>query len=243
MRQMHRYARPPPNFDRIPITCQRLAAIVAVMRAVKSLIGSYDLAEFHQFVIAGKHAGCVSQSCRQADCPFAHTLVDDHLHAPHLGGGRLAILHAHDSQAHCTLRGEGRHIDDRATVEEIQVVGQGGPVAVEIRQPIPGGQLFGQDFPRLRCDRRQSQPVMSDHIGGHALIELALVSGIDQRLQIGMRVHVDETRADDTTIGLDGLLRGGAGQMPNRHDLIAIDSDIRPKPGRSRAVNDAAAHY
>ena len=92
---------------------------------------------------------------------------------------------------------QGRDVDRHAAIRERRgVAGQVGPVRLDRVVADPGQQieLIG---PALRSERERGEPTVADHLGGHALVQLALGPAVQQHTDIGMGVHIDEARRDD----------------------------------------------
>ena len=81
--------------------------------------------------------------------------------------------------------------------------------------------------------------MFAHHFGRDALGYLAEAATIQRQAELGMGVHVDETRRDDPPCGINhplGLDRSTA----NISDGIAFDCDVLLHPGASGAVDHMA---
>ena len=157
-----------------------------------------------------------------------------------VGRGR-ALVGADREQPQGALRHQVGGVGGDALVEPVEVLGDAAPGEVEIgRVAVPAGDLPADHVKRGIVDRRVGDSVLADHLGGHALADLREVAGIGEQAQVGMRVHVDESRREHVPGSrVDGLVgarnRSGARDFG---DPAVVDRDVRPVPGRAGAVDD-----
>ena len=72
-------------------------------------------------------------------------------------------------------------------------------------------------------------------------LHLRLVRRIREQLQVGVRVHVDEPRADEEPVGVDHPLGRLVDQASDGGDPAARDADVGAVPRIAGAVDHAAA--
>ena len=63
---------------------------------------------------------------------------------------------------------------------------------------------------------------------------------IHEQRQFGLAEHVDESRRNDASCGVDALPCRGLVEPPDRGDVSRADTDVRGKPGCAGAVDDPA---
>src|SRR6185295_5768514 len=86
---------------------------------------------------------------------------------------------------------------------------------------------------------RPGGTALAEHVGRHALEDLAHRPAIFEDGEIGMGVHVDEAGRDDEALGVDFALALG-GDPADRGDLAALDGEVAVEPGVARAIDDLA---
>ena len=69
---------------------------------------------------------------------------------------------------------------------------------------------------------------------------LAVAGRIDQQRQIRVRVHVDETWADDSPGRVDSPRGGDLREIAKRNNLLAVNADVASIPARTGAIDDDA---
>ena len=82
---------------------------------------------------------------------------------------------------------------------------------------------------------------MTQHLERDALVELRLVGRIDEQLEVGVGVHVDEAGADEQPVGIDHSGRGLGRKSSDRSDTAAGDADVGGEPRIAGPVDDPAA--
>ena len=132
------------------------------------------------------------------------------------------------------------------TVQPVEVLPHRAPVPVEVvRVGVPAGDLLADAVQGGLVDGCVGQAVLAEQFRGDALAELGVVVGVDQQLQVGVRVHVDESRAEHQAGAVDH--RAGSGERARfgerpRHgdpsDQAAGDGDVRGVTGLAGAVHD-----
>ena len=129
-----------------------------------------------------------------------------------------------------------------------------GGVAIEEREEVGDAapsHIWGIAVDRREVDqellqspgRRRSigQAVHSQGLGGYALADLGLMVGVGEQLQVGMRVHIDEARADHVAAGVDGAA-GVDRRRAAGYDLdgVARDGNAGPIAGGPGAIDHRA---
>ena len=67
------------------------------------------------------------------------------------------------------------------------------------------------------------------------------MGGVDEQLEVGVGVHVDEAGTDEQPVGVDHPGRGLARETSDRRDTAAGDADVGAEPRVAGSVDDAAA--
>ena len=138
-----------------------------------------------------------------------------------------------------------------------------GAVVDRLRQPLHGGQVFGEALPspvdaRQHCfgrdvldrgqtareplallgtARRQREAAIAHDHGGDAVPAGAAAEPVPRDLRIHVRVAVDEARRDDQAVGVDRAL-GDRGHASDLDDAPAGDSHVAAVAGGTRAIDD-----
>ena len=134
-------------------------------------------------------------------------------------------------------------IHGRVAVEEVEVLGDGRPGALQRRIALDARVHPEQPPQVLRVvERRVGEAVDTDYLGGDALVHLGHVLRIGQQHQARVAVNVDEAGADDLSRSVDdagGLDLGDV--TPKDADGVALDADGGVDPGVDAAVQYQAA--
>ena len=80
-------------------------------------------------------------------------------------------------------------------------------------------------------------------LGRHALVGLALAAGVVEQRDVGVGVHVDESRAYDVAGGVDAPGRLGVAEGADGLDPAIGYAHVALVAGRVRAVDDGAIQY
>jgi hypothetical protein len=72
--------------------------------------------------------------------------------------------------------------------------------------------------------------------------EMSAIQRAEEEREIGVTVHVDEARTDDPAARVDSLAGRSRGEVADRLDAPAPDSDVGPVRRRAGPVHDEAAH-
>ena len=126
-------------------------------------------------------------------------------------------------------------------VEPVEVLPDGAPGEVEVlRVAVPAGDLPAEHGQRVVVDRRVGQAVLAEHLGRHPLADLGQVVGLQQDLQVGVGVHVDEAGREHEAVGVEhaGGGRRGAARRQDCGDPRAVDEHVGAVPGALRPVDD-----
>ena len=242
VREVQRHARTARDLDAVGIRLERAQPVVAVMRRVVPAVLTHDLEQRDELVVVGVHPRRVGQTGREADRALLERLGQQPLHVRQLVGRRRTVVVAHRAHADRPVRREVGGVDrDPVRVEPVEVLADRAPAPVEPgRILVPAGELPAQLLEHLVGDRGVAEAVLAEHVERHALVHLRLVGRIDEQLQVGVRVHVDEARADEEPVRVDHALRGLVDATDVR-DPAARDADVGAVPGIAGAVDHAAA--
>ena len=118
------------------------------------------------------------------------------------------------SQAQRAVPHQAHDVDGRGAVEARQVLAERSASPVDALgspfQPRSGARSVARTS---RAGGREAEPVLAHDLQRHALVQLHLVRGVGQRLQVGVRVHVGEpgqTTSPSTSI----VRRAGSSSAP-----------------------------
>ena len=203
-------------------------------------------AQREQLGVVGVHAGGVGEPGRQADGPLGHRGAHDLLHRHDVVGARRHVLPPADQRPDHAVRDQvGRVAGDaptlETTVEPVEVLPDGAPGEVEVRRiGVPAGDLLAEHGQRVVVDRRVGQAVLAQQLGRHPLADLGQVVGLQQDLQVGVGVHVDETGCEHEAVGVEHAVGGrrGAARGQDRGDPRAVDEHVGAVAGALRPVDD-----
>ena len=85
----------------------------------------------------------------------------------------------------------------------------------------------------------RGRDALAGELGGDALADLALFARIDQRVQLALAEHVDESGGEREIVQVDAAPRLRFAQVADRRDGVAADADVGPEPGGTGAVDHA----
>ena len=190
--QVQRAAGPPGDHDHLRVRRQRAGTVRPVVRRVEAAVLGHHLAQRDELVGVGVHAGWVGQAAAQPDRAVEQTLPDHLGHPRALGGRRGPVVVADHQHPHGPLRHQVRRVAGDPAVQRIQVVGHARPAERELRITVPAGQLPPQQRRRDLVRRGVGESVLAEHLAGDALAHLGEMIMVDQDLDIGVGVQVDE---------------------------------------------------
>ena len=130
----------------------------------------------------------------------------------------ITFVEAHHHGPHGSLRYEvgGVGGDPAAgifSVQAVQVLADAAPVPVEIRRvAVPAGDLLPNACQCCVVHGCVGEPVLAQQFSGDALAEFGVVVPVDQQLEVGVGVHVNETGAQDQAVRIDDAIRSGSGE-------------------------------
>ncbi len=161
---------------------------------------------------------------RLVEAPLAHGVVAE----------RGVTDHAADVDA------EGRAVEPR------EVVAVRLPVPREPVEDAPCGDVLDR-LHHLRdvgvvvgsLHRGERHATVADHDGRDAVPARRRPDRVPRELGVEVRVHVDESRRDEATIGVE-LAGAALGHRADRDDPIAVDGHVRGSRRRARAVDERA---
>ena len=149
-----------------------------------------------------------------------------------------AVLHAHRHEP----EGVVAHLHDgvhRGRREAVEVLGERGLAEGQRRRA--GRQVVGQQLGPSGQRRGGREAAVADHLGGHALADLALRAGIEGQGEVGMRVDVDEAGRHDLAARVDRPARRAPGARLEGGDAPVAHRHVGLLPGRTRAVEDQSS--
>ena len=148
------------------------------------------------------------------------------------------VVRPHGQQAQRGVGEQVTDVDRGRPVEAREILGDAPPTVVELGLgAVPARQLRAQQRHRRVVGRRQREPVLAEHLEGHALVHLAGVVGMREQLDVGVRVHVDEAGRENQPVAVERPPRSLVDD-PDARDAVAAHADVRPVPRVSRAVDD-----
>ena len=126
-------------------------------------------------------------------------------------------------------------------VDAVEISADGTPAPAETgRVAVPPGQLPPQLPERVGVVRGVAQAVLPEHFEGHALRGLRQVLRIGEHGEVGVGVHVDETRREHEPVRVDDPVRSCFRVADGRYPTSG-HGDVGPEPRRAGAVDDIAA--
>ena len=221
---------------------ETVAAVVTAVGDVRAAVGPETLADFRQFMRVAIGAGDVGQAGGETECTVPHPFFDKGLHVGEFVVIREALLPAHSLYPD---RGVGHEVDDVAggfLVEKVQELLDRPPTDVGRGLAVDCGQVPKELLKFFGRRRGVGQAVLAQGVRRDSLRELGLVPGVVQESEVRVGVHVDESRTDNTTRGVDGArCLNSRGLPPDDGHRVPGHTHVGAEPGLSRAVNDSAA--
>ena len=95
-----------------------------------------------------------------------------------------------------------KNVARRIAVKQREIIRHAAPAHPSGRSAVHGGQVHQQLLQRSGRRRRVRKPVHPQAFGGDALADLRVVIRLREQFQVGVRMHVDETRADYIPAGI-----------------------------------------
>src|SRR5205085_7427429 len=127
-----------------------------------------------------------------------------------------------------------------AVVEHVEILLHGGPLTRQWRVPIQARvHLHKAMKVVVGPERCIGTAVDADQLGGDTLAYLGLVVRLGQHDQPRVGVHIDETGADDESLGVDDAPSLYAGEVATQDvDLLAFYPRGAVKAGVPGAIDD-----
>ena len=212
---------------------------VADVRRVQPPAAGRDVAQRDHVLGRADAARPVLEAGGEPVGALVERFVDERRHRPgflDVGGAQLV---AHHRPMHRTLPDERGHVDaERRGAQPLQVLPEALPAQVDgavlrvADRAVPG--VFGPG------DRRATVAALADHLGGHALVDLALRPAVDDQGEVGVGVNVDEAGAHCAPAEIQALFGLLIGQIPHAGDAPVLETDVRGERLRARTVEDLA---
>ena len=175
MEDVDRDARAFADGDRLLDAFAQLLAVVAQVRRVEAASRAGRPRQRDQLVGLRVRVRRVDQAGGHAVRALLHRVGDEPRHPLELLRFRRALVVAHHELADLAEADVRQQVDRRlAALDRREVAGEVAPAPL-------GGRL-------LRRDRS----ALADHLGGHALADLALGVAVGQQREVGVRVRIDE---------------------------------------------------
>src|SRR4051812_13530042 len=208
------------------------------MGDVNAVVASYDVAKRDQFLSAGIAGWRVDQGRGYAECAVLHGVRQHRGHRRQLSRGCLAHGKALAPLTNRASADEGTDVDGNAV--EFQ---PGQPVA-ETRPRLSQGKpfiLIARDAAPIVTKRifnppaeGRRGPALAHDLGRHALGDFRERAAVGKERDDGVRLDIDEARADNMTGGVNDLVAarrlGGTGR-DDVYDLVSSEHDIAVEPG------------
>ncbi|MDI2023427.1 hypothetical protein PJL18_03975 [Paenarthrobacter nicotinovorans] len=234
--------------DHLGVGSQGALAVGAVVRCVEAAQLTHRAEEPGKFLGLRVHTGRVGQPGAHAEGAFFHRRADDVLHVLLLPGRGVSFSETHHHGPDGPLGYEVGGVGGDAAalfyaVEAVEVLAHGPPVPVEAGRVVVPARDFLPDTGQCGVVHgRIGQSVLAQQFRGDALAELGVVVPVDQQLQVGMRVHVDETGTQDQAGGIDDTLGarvrcGEATGVDDGGNHRAVQQDVRLAAVRSGSVH------
>ena len=167
--------------------------------------------------------GSVLEAGRQAESPLGHRLRDQRLHPVDLSAGcRPARVLPEDHPTYRVVSGQLNRVGPDAVLD----------VACPLLLDRPGGVPV-----RIDDDRRDS---LGDEIRRGAPHRIGMSEPRVLVPVVRMTVNVDEAGSDDQSARIHSTYGCRSREIPDRHDPVAADANVRPHGGIAGAVDDPA---
>src|SRR5512132_3645702 len=88
---------------------------------------------------------------------------------------------------------------------------------------------------------RRAEPTVAHDLGRHALVDLAVAGRAEEKGEVGVTVHVDETRTDDAFARVDAVAGRRGREIADRLDAPPPEADVGRVGRRTGAVHHEAA--
>ena len=213
-------------------------ALVAHMARIAPAMRLHHPAERQHLLRLRIAAGRGEQAGGKPERARLQRLGQHLLHVPELGVRGVAVLHAHRHQPQRVVPG----LHDGVQRKRRPCVHVAGEVGLLEGQPGRARrEVVAQHFHPAGQGGRNGEAAIADHLGRHALADLAFRLRVERQGEVGMGVDVDEAGGDGQAVCVDhpfraariALLDGLDAPVPERHVGLA-----RGRPG---PVHDLAA--
>ena len=147
------------------------------------------------------------------------------------GGGRGRGVVAHHDPAHGRVAGEEAGVDGQVAVEPVEPLAEGAPVPRRARlERVERHALDPRHHAHhvvdvLGPERRDREPAVAADHRGDAVQRRRGDRRVPQRLDVVVRVQVDEAGTHDQAVGVDGARRGFVDRT-DRDDAPVADADV-----------------
>jgi hypothetical protein len=135
---------------------------------------------------------------------------------------------------------EVNHVEAEAfAIESAEVIAERAPAEVHAAWNAEGE--LSQVLEELGGRRSWREAAVPHHLDGHALPNLRLRPAIGPQRPVGVRVHVDEARRHCLPRRAQVTARALAREIPDRHDRVVADPDIRAPTSHAGPVDHGGA--
>ncbi len=223
------------------------AGMTADLVAQLQQLGLVGPARRHRLTVAVVVGGRPRR--REAERPLLEALAQQGAHGRHLvvGGGALVGGRAHHGAANGRVTGQEPQVGGDLAVDAVQVGAEAGPAPVGGRlQRGQGHALHPSQHPhqvlalrrRQRCHR---EAAVAGDGRGHTVQGRRRQGGVPEGLDVVVGVQVDEARAHDAPVGLDGAGRTALEALGDLDHPAVGDGHIGSPPRRAGPVDHQPA--
>ena len=168
------------------------------------LVAGADRGQGDQFVRRGKNTGRVNQSGRQTEGTLIVTLLQQLAHSVQLRLRQGTFFHACNGNPQRSMTGQRRQVGRRTlSLQPFQVFAKTAPGPGQVWIAQQPGHMPPVRLNMPVCQRRQAQAILSQQFGRDSLANFRGSLRFDHLQQIGMTVHIDETRRQRQAPGVD----------------------------------------
>ncbi len=218
-------ARLPGRGDGFVQGLEQLLALVPHVGGIDALVPGRRPAQLDELPGLGEGAGSVFQAARKAERPGGHGPLDQKRHPLELLGLWWTVVEAHDRPPNHPLADESRIVDGRPRLlQPGQKSGGIAPGQVQAMDFLEVGLILLAD--RIADGKGGASAVPADE-RRDPLPDRALGLGIDQKLDIGVGMDIDEPGTDHQPLGVDEAQAASGRDRPDDRHPSRLDPQVR----------------
>jgi hypothetical protein len=177
------------------------------------------------------------QSGAESEGPLFHRLADHLAHLLEFRGSGRTIVRTHNEAANAPGPHKGAEVDGRfCALEMAEVIGQRGPVESHAK---PLGGIFAV-LPH-EIVHRGDRGAFAGDFRCHPLRDFTGRAIVDQNIEFGLALDVNETGSSNKPSGVHPFGGGGLLEISDSRDTVVDNPDVPDEPGRTAAVHNASA--